>query len=614
MYERNAIVIDRYFADMFGYNDNSNLKNNCNNYFELVSQLEKYQEISETEDDMMAEFEKIASEIKETQKLQEILNKRNLKYNETRKNLFENLDEDADFLNKKFQKLEDEIDKNNQEIKANTERFIEEIREFNEKSETRSKCGRERRFIENDYQRILSDATNGFNNINKDKLRQIKSFLKQESDNDVKEKIKEKILKNGAKEKVPFDLNVVTSAIEVSTDIEEKKIEILLSIYDKTMKILDEIKNDTVKIEKHKKSVKDAESKLKFLNVISEYIILFLDNERMNIMGGEKEHKKIMEEACNNLQKDLVEIKKMYSLLIKEITAKSSKKAYKELYNPEYLRELQDEEKKFEKSISKLNMIGTVIYPDYWRIEGMQKIFDTFRQIMTETYEKDLSEYEPLDITCDVNEDMFKLNDLKFDEDLDNEEDDDWNFEDELQKEDDNTETDNEDDDFAEDDDESENDEDDDWEEESSEDEADEENEDNEEDDDYIWDDDDDELDFGNNDYILKEDEEDDDENDTFEEKDNTVIEEETEEDKRDKEIDKILGFFEDSDSFDEEDDDLANNSYNFELDENEDDYFQKIAEQQPKGVKKRDAKENDDIDDDNNSRKKKSLFGRKRK
>lgn len=408
MYERNAIVIDRYFASIFGYDNKNNLKNNSNNYFELVSNLEKYQQASEIENNIMEEFEKIASKIKETQKLQDVLNKRNLKYSENRKNLFESLDEEPENLRKKFDKIEEEIDKNNQEIKSNSEKFIEEIQEFNEKSETRSICGRDRRNVENEYQKNLNATIENFSNINKEKLKEAKTFVKSDNKQEAKDIIKERILKNGSKEKVPFDENVINTAIDTSTYIEEKKAEILLSIYDKTMRLLVEIKNDNVKIEKHKKIVKDSKSKLEFLNVISEYIILFLDNERMNTMGGEEEHKRIMAEACSNLQSDLLEIQNMYSLLIKEINGKSSRKAYKELYNIQYLIDLQDEEKKFEKSISQLNMIGTVIYPDYWRVEGMQKIYDTFKKIITEVYEKDLSEFEPLDITFEVNEEILK--------------------------------------------------------------------------------------------------------------------------------------------------------------------------------------------------------------
>jgi len=170
---------------------------------------------------------------------------------------------------------------------------------------------------------------------------------------------------------------------------------------------LNEIKNDTVKIEKHKKQVKDSKSKLEFLNVITDYIIMFLDNERMNTMGGKTEHEKIMSEACDNLQNDLIEIQNMYSILIKEINGKATKKLYKQLYNIDYLNQLKEQEVQFEKSISKLNMSGTVIYPDFWRVEGMQKIYDVFRNLITDVYEVDLSEFEPLDITFEVKENLL---------------------------------------------------------------------------------------------------------------------------------------------------------------------------------------------------------------
>ena len=409
MYERNVIIIDKHFSNLFGYDKVHNLKNNSEHYFELINKLEDYQMISEKENNIMADFEKVANRIRETQKYQEILNKRNSKYLESRKELFENLDEDAEFLNSKFEKIQEEIDKNNNETKENIKNFVEEISEFNEKSEIRNKCGSERKIVESDYQRSLNITTDNFNNIDKEKLKEIKSFIKLQDKTIEKENIKRKILKNGEKERIKFDNNAISKAIDVSTDIAEKRVGILLSIYDKTSKLLAEIKEDEIDIEKYKKNSRDSKSKLEFLSAIDDYLILFLDNERMNVMGGEKEHQKAMSEACDHLKCDLKEIQNMYSLLLKEMNGKASKKSYKELYHLEYLFDLQDEEKVFEKSISKINVVGAVIYPDYWRIEGIEKIFDTFKRILTENYGKDLTEFEPLDIACDVNKDILKI-------------------------------------------------------------------------------------------------------------------------------------------------------------------------------------------------------------
>ena len=44
MYERNAIVLERYFDKLFGYNEKNNLRNSYKNYIELMDQIEKYKE------------------------------------------------------------------------------------------------------------------------------------------------------------------------------------------------------------------------------------------------------------------------------------------------------------------------------------------------------------------------------------------------------------------------------------------------------------------------------------------------------------------------------------------------------------------------------------------
>ena len=585
MYERNAIVIDRYFSSVFGYDKKSNLKNNASNYIELVGILEKYQVASENENNVMDEFEKIANKIKEIQKKQESLDKKALKYFENRKNLFQSLEEDEEALKEKFKKNEEEIRKNENEIKENSENFVVEIKEFNEKSEVRTKCGRERRIIESDYQKILNVASENFGNILKEKLKEIKVFLKTDDKENVKIEMVENIMKNGAKEKVPFDINVINKAIDTSLYIEGKRAEILLTLYEKTSKLLDEIKNDTVKIERHKKQVRDSKSKLEFLSVITEYIILFLDNERMNTIGGEEEHKKVMNEACSNLQNDLIEIQNMYSLLIKEMNGKATKKLYKQLYNIEYLNDLKEQEVKFEKDISKLNMVGTLIYPDYWRLEGMRKIFETFKSIITDVYEVDLSEYEPIDITFEVNKNMLN-NEVE-------------NFDDKTEEK---TET-QDDEEVTKDNSEDLNQENDEIPREinlkfdTSQEDDDEDDEEDEEE--FHWDVDDEEDDvlFANN-NIAEYDEKNDNDTDAIEE-----IEIQNEEDERDKKIDELLGIFDSEDTdFEEDSDDEDEDNHILQIEDDEeldDSIFKKDDE-----VEKTEKKEKP---------KRKKLFGRRK-
>ena len=43
MYERSAIVLERYFENLLGYRREGNIRDNFNNYCDLVEKLEKYQ-------------------------------------------------------------------------------------------------------------------------------------------------------------------------------------------------------------------------------------------------------------------------------------------------------------------------------------------------------------------------------------------------------------------------------------------------------------------------------------------------------------------------------------------------------------------------------------------
>ena len=423
MYERNAIVLERYFSQLFGYNEKNNLKNNYANYVDLINKIEKYQEATKEEDKIIAEYDQIIGKIKEIQKIQEALYNKNFKMQESRKEIFENIDENVDGLKRKLEKLEDDFQKNNDEMKANGEAYISELAQFNEKSTSRNQCSKNRRIVEENYQNQLKETINNINGINAEKVEEVRNFFK--SENNIQEEIQNKIIKNGEREKIPFDLRVMEKSIDIQTDIEEKELEILCTVYDRIHRLFAEIKNDTIKLEKHKKLIKDSECKLNFLNAMKDYLTLFLDNERLNIVGGEKEHKKLMDEAYKNLEKDMIQITNLYTLLTKEIAGKSTKKMYKDLYHPEYLYDLEEQEKEFENNISRLNVIGTVIYPDYWRIEGMQKIFASFKESIEKVYEKDLSEYEPVTVynreieSAIIQDDDY--DDIDYDEDEDEE-------------------------------------------------------------------------------------------------------------------------------------------------------------------------------------------------
>ena len=68
MYERNAIVLERYFSKIFEFNENSNLKSNYSNYCELLEKLKIYNDATFSENEATEEFEKVSNEIKQIQK------------------------------------------------------------------------------------------------------------------------------------------------------------------------------------------------------------------------------------------------------------------------------------------------------------------------------------------------------------------------------------------------------------------------------------------------------------------------------------------------------------------------------------------------------------------
>ena len=394
MYERNAIVLERYFNQMFGYNMKNNIKTNFKDYCDLVESLEKYRDITDEEDNIMQEYDSIANKIREIQKKQEILSKKNAKLEAERDGLFQNIDENSDSIQRKFDNVNNNIQTIDEQIKENAKEFMEVVIEFNEKSSIRTSCGKSRRNIENEYNKRLNNILDDYQNIDIDTEKKAKQFIDMSTD-DIEEDLKEKIKKNGEKEKIPFNMDVVTKAISLSVDVQKRETEILANIYDKTSRLFNEIKNNSTKGDKHKKIIRDSKSKLEFVGALKEYLVLFLDNERLTAVNGVEEHEKLMKEACKNLDEDLVQINNLYTLLLKEISKKIAKKSYNELYNIQYLKDLEKKSEDFERQIKKLNLPVTIINPNYWRIEGMKKIYDVFSKNVTEEYGRDLSEYMP---------------------------------------------------------------------------------------------------------------------------------------------------------------------------------------------------------------------------
>ena len=403
MYERNAIVLERFFNQMFGYNMKNNLKTNFQDYCELIKIIEEFKTISDEGETVAQEYDKIANEIRQIQKYQETLEAKNKKNQDERLNIFRNIDENPELMQKKLENINKNIQSINDEIDENSKNYVDIIAEFNEKTSVRTTCERNSRRIENSYNQKLNSTLDNFQDIGINYVKKAKQFLEEDTSS-IEEELISKIEKNGEKEKIPFDKNVVAKAITLSIDIQKRETDILAGIYDKTNRLFVEIKNNNVKVEKHKKTINDSKCKLEFINSIKEYLVQFLDNERITAVNGETEHTKLMKEACKNLEEDLVQINNLYTLLLKETTKKVTKKSYNELYNVDYLEKLENKANQYEEELKKLNLPVTVINPNYWRIEGMKKIYDVFYNCVTEVYGKDLSEYFPNEVeTIDFN-------------------------------------------------------------------------------------------------------------------------------------------------------------------------------------------------------------------
>ncbi len=392
MYERNAVIIERYFGNMFGYNIRNNIKRNFDNYCELVEAAESYKNCTEEEEEIIIEYDIIANKIRDIQKKQENLNKENIELQGERNNFFENIDEDANIIQKKLDKVNNDIKKIDEEIQENAINFINVVAEFNEKSIIRDKCGKRRRAVEIDYNKKLNETLDNYKNIDLNLEKRAKQFIELDT-SEIENELKNEILKNGENEKIPFQKDVIKCAITLSIDNQKKETDILANIYEKTNKLFSEIKNNNLKLEKHKKIIMDSNSKISFISALKEYVIQFLDNERLAVVNGENEYNKLMKDACKNLKNDLVQINNLYTLLLKEISKKATKKTYTDLYNIEYLKKLEKNAEEFEHEVKKLKLPVAVINPNYWRIEGMKKIYSIFNKCVTENYNRDLKEF-----------------------------------------------------------------------------------------------------------------------------------------------------------------------------------------------------------------------------
>lgn len=413
MYERSAIVLEKYFNNILGLNKKINLQIVFDNYKELVEKTKQYQEIIENEDKIIEEFDATAKDITKIQQEQKKIYKSNAKFEEERNQLFDNLEDALEDIEKRLKKIETNIANNNIKLEELRESFIKSLTIFTQKQSERNKHSRTRRTVEKEHMQVLEKNNNCLENITNEMLVNIKEFIKPEND-EIKNEIIEKMINNGKGERVPFNPDVIERAVQVKIEITRKIAECYINCYDKTKKLLTEINNEEVRLTKYEKILKDITVKLAYLNAENNYIVSFLDNERMTAINGKKVHEKLMAEACENFDADIEQFNNLYELILKEVSGKSTKKAYNELYNKQYLKNIEEKEKNFEKEANNIKInAATIINSNYWRIEEIKNIYEVFQKEITEKFEKDLSEFE-----LEKSEEIQEVSEIEEDDDI----------------------------------------------------------------------------------------------------------------------------------------------------------------------------------------------------
>lgn len=396
MYERNAIVLERYFDKLFGFSSKNNLKENYFNYRKLLEDYKKYTLATEAENKATEEFNQVSNEIAKIQKTQEKLYNKGVKFEYSRYVIFNNIEEKPKEIEKYLSKVEKDITQNTETLKELDEDFVAKVIEYNEKKETLEKCQKENREAKEDFETILEKTKASYLNIPEDYVNIAKEFTVSEN-KDIKKELTGVFEENGKKERNQFDPDVISNTVNTSIDIYKIEVEIYLTAIDKTNKLLNEIDIDSVKMDRHKKFYNDSKAKLDFINAQKEYLVQFLDNERIAAIYDKKIHRKLMLEACRNLIEDLGQINKLYDLILKEIAGRSTKRAYKENYNKEYLISMEQKSLNADLEASKVKTNSVaVVNLNYWRIEGIRRVYEVFDEDVTEIYNKDLSEFQPV--------------------------------------------------------------------------------------------------------------------------------------------------------------------------------------------------------------------------
>lgn len=413
MYERNAIVLERYFDKAFFFSEKNNLKENYLNYRKLLECYEQYTQTSEAEKVASEEFKQVCDEISRIQKTQEKLYKKDAKYEYSRNIVFNNIEEKPEEIKKYLTKIESEIAKVAEEVKSLGQEFVTRVIEYNEKKSILENCKQDNRNAKKEFELILKKAKEVSENLSEENINFAKEFVDSEN-KELRKELTNTIEANGKSEKNQFDPDVIANAVDFSIDVYKIEIDIYLNGIERIKKLLSEIEAKDVKLDKHKKFYNDTKLKLDFMQAKKEYLVQFLDNERIAAIYDKKMHRKLMLEACRNLIADLGQINKLYDIILKECLGRSTKRLYKENYNKQYLFEMEKNALDTNLNSNKIKTGSVAVMNlNYWRIEGIKRIYEAFDEDVTKIYGRDLSEFNSNNEDAGETEEVIKIDTIQ---------------------------------------------------------------------------------------------------------------------------------------------------------------------------------------------------------
>lgn len=394
MYERSAIVLERYFENFFGFDKNNNIKNVKKWYEKLIEEIERCQNAVQKEEEIIATFDEAASKINKIQKAQTGLYHKNIKLEEVRNQIFCEIGDNKEKTLDKLNKLEKELYENEEKIRLLKEEYVENLGIFLESQEQRMIQTKERRTIENNQLELVRKSEEEIKGIEISEIKKFKEFSISKSD-DIAREVEAIMFENGKNEMIGFNQSVVKSSVGERIEIAKEEVKCYVLVLERLKRVLIELNNSQLPLIKYQKIARDISSKMNILEAKKAYIVGFLDNERVTVISGEDNHKKLMEEATKDFLVDIAQIDNLYELVLKEIANKSTKKAYDELYNKTYLEKLENTEQNFKDEINNINIhTATVINFNYWRAYGVKNVYAVFKQEVVEKFAKDLSDYE----------------------------------------------------------------------------------------------------------------------------------------------------------------------------------------------------------------------------